>query len=120
MRFGFFYDMIGSFCGEKIKSHHIRARLVQGSFLVSIYPVRGQQVIFLPAELEKSLVFTVIFLENSKNLVIFTKSSNKFGEFLRFLGFCKIVTHFLVFSYAFLIFLIFLECSRKYKKIKKT
>ena len=59
-------------------------------------------------ESEKTIVFIVIFLENSKNFVIFTKSSNRFGEFLNFLAFCKIFIHFLVFSYA-----------RKSEKIKK-
>ena len=38
-------------------------------------------------EFEKTIVFIVIFLENSKIFVIFTKSTNKFGEFLNFLGF---------------------------------
>ena len=31
---------------------------------------------------KKTIVFIVIFLENSKNFVIFTESTNKFGEFL--------------------------------------
>ena len=48
---------------------------------------------------EKTIVFIVIFfLENSKNFLIVTKSSNKFSDFLSFLGFCKIFIHFLVFS----------------------
>ena len=56
---------------------------------------------------KKTIVFIVTFLENSKKFVIFTKSTNEFGEFLNFLGFCKILIHFLVFSYAFLNFLDF-------------
>ena len=31
------------------------------------------------------------FLENSKNVLVFTKSSNKFDAFLNFLGFLKFV-----------------------------
>ena len=30
---------------------------------------------------KKTIVFNSYFLENSKNLIIFTKSSNKFGDF---------------------------------------
>ena len=45
--------------------------------------------------------YSYFFLENSKNFVIFTNSSNKFGKFSSFLGFCKISIHFLVFSYVF-------------------
>ena len=71
------------------------------------------------AEFEKTIGFIVIFLENFKNFVIFTKSSNKFGEFLNFLGFSNIFLHFLVFPYAFLIFLNALENSRKVKKFRK-
>ena len=48
---------------------------------------------------KKTIVFIVIFLENSKNFVIFTKSSNKFGEFLRFLGFSNIFLDFHVFLF---------------------
>ena len=79
----------------------------------------GNYILMPQPEFEKTLVFIVMFLENSKNLVIFTKSSNKFVEFLNFIGFSKIFIHFLVFCYAFLTFLIFLECSRKFEKIKK-
>ena len=61
----------------------------------------------------------VIFLENSKNFVIFTKSSTNFGEFLIFLGFSNIFLDFQLFFYFFLIFSPFLEHSRKIKKIQK-
>ena len=64
--------------------------------LISITP--------LLAEFEKTIVFIVIFLENSKNFVIFTNSSNKFGEFLSFLGFSNIFLDFHVFFFIFLNF----------------
>ena len=57
-------------------------------------------VIELPnAEFEKTLI--VIFLENFKNFVIFTKQNNKFGEFLSFLRF---FLNFHTFSSIFLCF----------------
>ena len=55
----------------------------------------------ISSEFEKVILCYSYFLENSKNFVIFTKISNKFGEFLSFLGFCKIFIHFLVFFYGF-------------------
>ena len=67
------------------------------------------------SEFEKIIVFIVIFLENSKNFVIFTKSSNKFDEFLNFLGFSNIFLDFHVFFFIFKIFRI-LEKSKKFKK----
>ena len=67
-------------------------------------------------ELEKTIVFIVLFLENCKNFVICTKSSNKFGEFLSFLWFFNIFLYFHVFFLIFLIFSNFLEHSRKIKK----
>ena len=56
----------------------------------------------------KIIVFRVIFLDNSKNFVMFTKSSNKFGKFLNIRGFSKICT----FSSIFYGFLNFLDFSR--------
>ena len=64
-----------------------------------------------PAEFEKTIVFIVIFLKNSKHFVIFTKSSNKFGEFSNFLGFSNIFLDFHVFYF---IFFNFLEFSRAF------
>ena len=57
-----------------------------------------------------------IFLENSENFINFTKNSNKFAEFLNFLGFTKIFGNFLVCYLVFKIVLIFLECSKKLRK----
>ena len=59
---------------------------------------KQEPIITSQFRVRKTIVFIVIFLENSKNFVIFTKSSNKFGEFLKFLGFSKIFIHFLRFS----------------------
>ena len=47
----------------------------------------------------KNIVFNnSYFRENSKKLLIFTKSANKFGKFLNFLDFSKIFRNFVVFS----------------------
>ena len=62
-------------------------------------------------ELEKTLVFSSYFLENCKKMLIFTKISNKLGEFLNFLGFSKIFLDFHIF---FFTFLKFLEFSRAF------
>ena len=43
--------------------------------------IRGED---LSAEFEKNIVCNSYFIENSKNILIFTKSSIKFGEFLNF------------------------------------
>ena len=56
------------------------------------------------SEFEKTIVFIVVFLENSENFLNFAKSSKLFGEFLNFLGFSKIIENSLVFSYALLNF----------------
>ena len=59
---------------------------------------------------KKLWVFTIIFLENSKNSLSFNKSSEKFDAFLNLLVFSKIFQYFFN----------FLEHSRKFPKIKKT
>ena len=69
------------------------------------------------AEFEKTIVFIVIFLENSKIFVIFTKSSNKFSDLDKF---SNIFLDFHAFFFIFLIFSNFLEYSRKNKKIQKS
>ena len=56
------------------------------------------------AEFEKTIVFHSYSLENSKQILNFTKSSNEFSDFLTFLGFSKIFRF-----QKFFIFLIFLE-----------
>ena len=45
---------------------------------------------FSGTEFEKTIVFIVVFLENSENFLNFDKSSKKFGEFLNCLAFSKI------------------------------
>ena len=66
-------------------------------------------------EFEKTIVLNSFFSENFLN---FAKSSKKFDNFLNFHEFSKVIEN-LVLSYVLLIFLIFLECSRKFKKIFK-
>ena len=56
---------------------------------------------------KKTIVFHSCFLENSENFLNFAKSSKKFGEFLNFLEFSKIIENSLVLSYALLNFLDF-------------
>ena len=63
--------------------------------------------IVLKPEFEKTIVFMVVFLENSENFLDFAKSSKKFGKFSNFLEFSEIIENSLVFSYAFLNFLDF-------------
>ena len=68
------------------------------------------------SEFEKTIVFIVIFLENSKIFVIFTKSSNKFSDLDKF---SNIFLDFHAFFFIFLIFSNFLEYSRKKQENSK-
>ena len=70
----------------------------------------------LPPEFEKTVVFNSCFLWNSEKFLNFAKSSKKFGEFLNFLEFSKIIDNSLVLSY---VFLNFLDFPRMLEKIKE-
>ena len=54
-------------------------------------PIVNQPVSPSVSELKKTIVFHSCFLENSENFLNFAKISKKFGEFLNFLGFSKII-----------------------------
>ena len=94
----------GALRAQKIMGYHVD---VCEDFIRSQTLASGHQ-----AELEKSIVFNGYFQENCENLLNVNTSSKKNGEFLNFLGFSK------NFPYIFLIFLNFLEHSRKIKGIK--
>ena len=82
--------------------------MVSKSFLTKLYKR------LFKTKFEKTMVFNTYFLENSKNVLILTKSSIKFGEYLNFRGFSKIYS-----LIPFWLFSTFLECSRRLKKSKK-
>ena len=64
-----------------------QAPLLINSIVSVCHCLPWQRRFSLISEFDKTIVFHSYFLENSRNVLIFTKSSNKFGEFLNFLAF---------------------------------